>query len=202
MRFQTSVSALLCVSLAGLPLGQAQQTPSRTPPPSTLKIVVLQGEGGKHNVNSKMATQTVVEVRDENNGTVPNVRVVFQLPTSGPGGSFPGGRNAFTTVTNFQGQAATSGFVPNDSQGPFQVKVSASLRERAATAVVQQVNVTKDDPPVARKSRKGLWILLAAGAAAGATAGVLLATKGGAAGPAAPPPVIAVPGTVTVGGPR
>lgn len=202
MRFQTSISSLLSVCLASLPLGQAQQTPSRTPQPAVLKLVILQGQGGKHNITSKVATQTVVEVRDEHDATVPNTRVTFELPASGAGGSFPGGRKTLTTTTNFQGQAATSGFAPNDTLGPFQLKVTASVRDRTATAIVDQANVEKDDPPVVAKSRKGLWILLAAGAAAGATAGILLARGGGSGPVASPPPVVAVPGTVIVGGPR
>jgi hypothetical protein len=202
MRFKTTISVALCVCLAGLPGGYGQQTPSGPPQPETLKLVVLQGQDATHSVSTKTATQTVVEVRDEFNRTVPNARVVFQLPASGPGGSFPGGRTTQATVTNFQGQAATSGFVPNDVLGKFQLQVTASLRDRTTSTIVPQANLTKVEEPVVKKSRKGLWLLLAGGAAAGVAAGIVLATRKSSGGQSGPPPIVAVPGTISVGSPR
>ncbi|MCC6862411.1 MAG: hypothetical protein IT158_27795 [Bryobacterales bacterium] len=202
MTIQSAISAALCAFLAASPAAYAQQPPSAAPRTETLTLVVLQGQNATHSVTTKTATQTVVEVRDQTNRTVPNARVVFQLPASGPGGSFPGGRTTMTAVTNFQGQAATSGFVPNDVLGKFELKVTASLRDKTASIVIPQSNLTKVEEPVAKKSRKTLWILLAGGAAAGAVAGVVLATRKSPGAAGGPPPVVAVPGTITVGGPR
>jgi hypothetical protein len=197
----TKIIPLLVVCPLLAPALAAQQVPNRAAASGGLEIVVLQGLNAKHNTVNKTATQTVVEVRDQNKSTVPNVRVTFKLPASGPGGAFPGGRNVYTTVTNYQGQAATMGFVPNDIEGGFNLEVIAETGSRSAAVTVAQINSSKAEPVVEfrRKSRKTLWAIIAAGAAGGVAAGVLSSR----AGTSTPPSVlIARPGAVTVGGPR
>lgn len=186
-----------------------QNLPSGTPDQpdrKEIKIVVLEGEAAKHSIVSRIGVQIVVEIRDDKEKPVPGAQVLFQLPASGAGGSFPGGRLSQRVISNAQGKAATSGFAPNDFEGRFNVKVTTSSGTLTASAVVAQVNIKQYE--VAKKSSsKLLWILLAAGGAG--AAGVVAATsKGGGStaastGPVAPPPSITVfPGPITVGGPK
>jgi len=170
--------------------------------PTELRIVVLEGEGARHNVKTKAAVQTVVEARDAEDRPLAGAQVVFQLPAAGPGGSFPGGRLQQRVTTNSRGQAASSGFVPNDEEGRFNVKVTATSGNFMASEVVAQINAAKTEPlPGARRSRKGLWILLAAAGGGGTVAAL---TLGGSSKttPGVTSSLVLAPGPVTVGGPR
>ncbi len=173
---------------------------AQTPAPA-LKILVLNGEGARHSIKTKRAVQALVEVRDENDKPLPGAQVVFQLPAAGPGGTFPGGRLMQRVATDARGQAATTGFVPNDEQGRFNVKVTATSGTASASAVIAQINALTTELDVKKRS-KTPWILLALGA--GGAGGVIAATRGG--GVSTPPApvnsVVLVPGPVTVGGPR
>jgi len=73
---------------------ETQATPAPTPPAATLeslKILVLQGQNAVNNVTSGAATMPVVEVHDENDQVLEGADVTFELPATGPGGTFPGG---------------------------------------------------------------------------------------------------------------
>jgi hypothetical protein len=179
------------------------QTPSWSQAtPSGLTITVLKGEGGRNSIKSRTGTPIEIEVRDNQNKTVAGAQVIFQLPSFGASGSFPGGQLTERTVTGPDGHAIMTGFVPNDTPGRFNIKITADSGALSGTAVVSEINVAElpSDKP---KSRKSLWILLAAGAGGGVAAAVL--AGGGGSTPAPPPPapsVTVTPGTVTVGGPR
>ena len=193
---------LLAINSLGqnLPSGKPDQ-----PDRKEIKIIVLEGEAAKHSIVSRIGVQTMVEIRDDTGKPVPGAQVLFQLPASGSGGSFPGGRLSQRVISNAQGRASTSGFAPNDLEGRFNVKVTCSSGTLTASAVVAQVNL-KQYETVKKSSSKLLWILLAAGGAG--AVGVMAATKGGGStpaptGPVAPPPSITIfPGPVTVGGPK
>ena len=119
----------------------------------------------RHGTLSKRAVQTQIEVRDAQDKPIPGAQVIFQLPASGAGGSFPGGRLTQRTATDPRGQASTSGFVPNDAQGRFNMKVNITSGGQVASAIVAQVNVEKDGrglgeeaPPLALDTRRrGRW---------------------------------------------
>jgi len=81
-----------------------------------------------------------VEVRDQNDRPIEGATVVFRLPPSGPGGAFPGNSPTFSTRTNAQGQAAASGFVPNDALGRFDIHATATLQNRTGEATISQTN--------------------------------------------------------------
>lgn len=176
------------------------QAPAAQPPPASLKIRVLQGEGARHSIRSRHGVQTLVEVRDEHDRPLPGAQVVFQLPAAGPGGTFPGGRLVQRTVTDARGQAATAGFAPNDQEGRFSLKVTATSGGATATTVVSQINAMRTEVDAGRRSRKRWVLFLVGGAAAG---GAIVAARGGERQSARQPPTITlVPGPVTVGGPR
>lgn len=190
----------IVVGVAACAVALCAQAPQPGPQPAPLKIVVLQGEGARHSIRSRHGVQTVIEVRDENGKPLPGAQVVFQLPAAGPGGTFPGGRLTQRTVTDARGQAATAGFAPNDQEGRFNLKVTATSGEASASIVVSQINALRTEVDAARRSKKPWIVLLLGGAAAG---GVIAATRGGE-GPGAgqPPTITLVPGPVQVGGPR
>ncbi|MEK7407834.1 MAG: hypothetical protein AAB225_22420 [Acidobacteriota bacterium] len=202
MRLQSG-SAFLCVlQLLTAHLPAQPQGAASGPQGSGLKIVVLEGEGARHSIKTKRAVQARIEVRDEKDRPLPGAQVVFQLPAAGPGGTFPGGRLMQRVAADARGQAATTGLVPNDEAGRFNVKITATSGTASGSAIIAQINAATTELDVKKRS-KAPWILLALGAA-GVTGGVA-ATRGGGGSAGPPPPpnaVTLVPGPVTVGGPR
>src|SRR5690349_15894995 len=67
---------------------------------SDLRIIVLQGQGAMNNVQTRTGTAPVIEVRDRNDQPVDGANVVFELPRTGAGGSFPANQYAFAGRTN------------------------------------------------------------------------------------------------------
>ena len=178
------------------------QTPVPTPA-TGLTIVVLKGEGGRNSIKSRTGTPIEVEVRDATAKPIAGAQVIFQLPSFGASGSFPGGQLIERTTTGPSGQAVMTGFVPNDIEGRFNIKITADSGTLSGNAVVTEVNLAElaEDKP---KSHKALWILLAVGAGAGVAVGVAAGGKGSSpASVAAPAPSVTVtPGTISVGGPH
>ncbi len=170
-----------------------------------LKVVVIEGDGVFNDVRRQTAYAPVVEVRDEFDRPVPEAQVVFSLPTTGPGGSFPGGRKELIATTDEHGRATGRGLVPNANEGRFPIRVTASINGRQASAVVWQSNTMAAGDTAPSSRRKKFIILgLVGGAVAGGAA--IAATRGngpgGAAGVAPPIPTTLSSGTVTIGGPR
>jgi hypothetical protein len=195
----------ICLFLSvhgALPLyGQAPAGPARPLEGPALKILVLEGEGGRNTVKPRVGVPILIEVQDSQGRPLPGASVIFQLPAAGPSGSFPGGVLTQRMVANARGQAATSGFVPSSQEGRLNVRVTASSGGLGVTQIVGQTNVL----PTAGKaggSKRAVWILVAAGVGGAVLGGM----KRGGTSPAAPVPnpssVLLVPGPVTVGGPR
>jgi hypothetical protein len=206
-RFRLRATGFFCVLLIARMAAAASPAPpaqvQSNDPKGKLQVVIIQGNYGKHNIRTKTGVQTVVEVRNEANEPQPGVRVYFQLPNSGPGGSFAG-ENYHVTITNAQGQAGTSGFIPNDIEGSFNLKVTATKERESVTVLVPQANVTAIEEVVSpkRRSRKGLWTLVAVGIGAGATVGILLLTRNSDPASVTPGAVTVIPGPISVGNPR
>jgi len=180
------------------PLGAQTQAPNS----GGLRITVLKGEGGRNSIKSRTGVPIEIDVRDDQGKPVVGAQVIFLLPSFGASGSFPGGQLTERTTTGPDGHAVMTGFVPNDTEGRLNIKITADSGSLSGTAVVSEVNVAQlaADKP---KSHKGLWIVIAAGAGGGVAAGVLAGRKGATA--AAPPPapsVTVTPGTISVGGPH
>jgi len=182
------------------PQQPAPVAPAAAPEPALVKIVVLQGEGARNGIKSKSTVAPVVEVQDESGKPIEGAEVVFQLPAAGPGGIFHGWMRTQTVRTNAQGQAGVSGYVPNDQEGRFNIKVTATKGSKSDSVVVSQINVRTTE---AAKSRKGLWWKLAGVAGAGAVIGVVAATRdGGSTTTSGSTPVTILPGGVTVTAPK
>ena len=182
----------------------SQQAAAAKPNPvaesGSLKIAAVEGEGAINNIRTRAATAPVVEVRDENNKPAVGAQVIFELPYAGPGGVFSGVMRYQTVKTDEQGRAAAKGFVPNDEEGRFNIKVTATMGDRAGGLVISQTN--SRSTAQAKSSRKTLWVVLGV-VVVGGIAGGIAATRGGstAAGPVVNPVAI-TSGPITIGGPR
>jgi hypothetical protein len=122
-------------------------------------ITIVEGEGAINNLRQRVAREPLVQVEDENHRPVAGALVIFALPDSGPGGTFPNGARTLSVTTDQQGRAVGHRFQPNKETGEFQIAVTASYAGVTAAAKITQRNV------IAAAS--------AAGAAGGATAPTL-----------------------------
>jgi hypothetical protein len=184
------------------------QTPAAQPPPLTplspaptvedLKVLVLEGQRSTNNSTRHIGIQPVVEVRDQNDRPIEGATVVFRLPPSGPGGTFPGNSPTFSTRTNAQGQAAASGFVPNDALGRFDIHATATLQNRTGEATISQTNssnnltLVQPQPPSFWRRHK-YWLI--GGGAAIVVAAILSVTLRGSG---SKQQVTITPGQVTI----
>lgn len=177
-----------------VPAGRQQPEPPNAGRP--LHIFVLVGEGAVNVVSSKSAAALVLEVRDQRNLPVEGAEVRVQLPSSGPGGFFPGHQLTWTGVTDANGQVVVSGFTPNGERGRFNIHVTARRAGSAGSAVIAQTNSAK--PAATAKSKRSRWWIIGAVVAAGAAGGIVWAVhdSGGK------PTVVLQPGTVSIGTPR
>jgi len=126
------VALVACYLVAAGPVigGAAQQAPAK------LNLVIVEGEGAINNIRQRTAREPIVQVEDENHRPVAGATVVFLLPSSGPGGSFPGGARSLTVVTGKNGRAVAKGFVHNGQAGKFQIQVNASYQNLTASTGV------------------------------------------------------------------
>ncbi|HTM47552.1 MAG TPA: hypothetical protein VL285_02655 [Bryobacteraceae bacterium] len=167
--------------------------------------MVVQGEGAENNVRTRSATQPVVEVRDEGDKPVPGAEVVFQLPPAGPGGVFNGWMRTQTARTGPEGRAQANGFAPNDEEGRFNIRVTATSGTKTSNAIIAQTNTRgTGNGGHHAKSNKKLWTIIAIVGVAALTGGIIAATRGGDSNSSETVsiPVTISPGPVTVGGPR
>ena len=170
-----------------------------------LKIVVVEGEGTNNDIETGSAQPPVVQVRDDNDQPVAGANVVFALPQRGPGGTFFGVWNNMTVTTNEQGRATGNGFRANQTEGRFQIQVTAQEGDRTGTINITQNNVRPPDDlsrvvdPIRRFGHRKLIV----GLAAGAIAGIVLAARGGNNSSSTTTPGTSItPGTISVGTPR
>ena len=135
----------------------------------TLRLRALQGDGAINNIRTGASTIVVIEVRDQNDQPVEGAEIVFELPVSGPSGVFASGSLIQTTKTNFQGQASSGTFRPNDQTGDFDIKVTATSGNQTGSHVVTQSNSESGFASEAPPRRTGLtrkwwfWSALAGG---------------------------------------
>jgi hypothetical protein len=139
-----------------------------------LNVEVVEGEGAINNVRQRTAREPIVQVTDENHKPVAGAVVVFTLPMTGAGGTFTGGAQTLTVLTNAQGRAIATGLHVNKVAGAWQMHVNASFAGHSATTVIAQTNAA------AAAAGAG-----AAGATAGIISGKVIAIVAVAAGVAA-----------------
>jgi hypothetical protein len=175
--------------------------------PTSLQIVVVEGEGAINNIRQRVNREPIVQVEDENHKPVAGAAVVFFLPNGGPGGTFANGATSLTTMTDAQGRAVARGIRLNNQPGTMQIRVTASFAGQTASTVITQTNVMAAAVGASAGISTGLslgmkLLILGAIAGAGVAAGVAVATHGGGGGSGPASTVTLTPGTVTVGGPQ
>jgi len=191
-----------CLFLITLLLLNFQGLPVRGQTPTSLSIVIVEGQGAINNVKQRVNREPIVLVEDENHKSIAGASVTFFLPNQGPGGTFANGTNSLTTSTNAQGQAVARGIRFNNQAGTMEIRVAASLGGQTASANITQTNVLGS--ATSGGSGGGMSrttkILILVAIAGGVTGGVIAATHRGGSTTATPTTTI-TPGTVTVGAP-
>ena len=190
---------------AATPTQSSPQAPASPPVVESLKVLILEGDGAINSIERHTATIPVVEIRDDNDKPVEGAEVIFRLPVTGPGGAFPDNKSSKVSKTTVQGQAAATGFTPNDKSGRFEIQVTASIGNRIGKGTVSQINATgvKLEPV---KKQKGLlfgigWkkVAIIGGIATAGIVIALIATRGGSSS-SGNPTITITPGPITIGG--
>jgi hypothetical protein len=168
-----------------------------------LNVVIVEGEGAVNEIPRSFGRAPVVEVRDEDDKTVAGARVTFSAPERGPGGSFFGSGYTLTVTTNEKGRATGNGFRPNQTEGRFQIKVTAVREDRTGGVSITQSNVRSSNDNGGAQPKRKFWrsktfALLALGAIVGAA----VAAHGDDSSTTATPGTTITPGTISVGTPR
>lgn len=187
--------ALLLLNFSGLPVwGQT---------PTSLQIVIVEGEGAINNVKQRVNREPIVQVEDENHKPIAGAAVIFFLPNQGPGGSFSNGTNSLTTTTNAQGRAVARGIRFNNQAGSMEIRVAASFAGQTASAIITQTNVlgtAASGGSTGGMSLTAKLLIIGAIVGGGVAAGVIVANRGGST--TAIPMTTITSGTVTVGAPQ
>jgi hypothetical protein len=169
-----------------------------------LNLVIVEGEGAINNIKQRTAREPVVQVEDENHRPVAGAVVLFDLPSQGATGSFPGGGHSLTVMTDNQGRAVAHGLRPNNVQGQFQIHITASHNGQTATATITMSNAAAAGAAGAgaRAGISGKLIAVIVVAAAAAAGGAIYATHSGGGSSTTPPTLVMItPGTGAVGAP-
>jgi len=186
--------ALLLINFSGLPVwGQT---------PTSLQIVIVEGEGAINNVKQRVNREPIVQVEDENHKPVAGAAVIFFLPNQGPGGTFANGSTSLTTTTNAQGQAVARGIRFNNQAGAMEIRVAASFAGQTASAIITQTNVlgaAASGGSVGGMSLTTKLLIIGAVVGGAVAAGVIVANRGSST--TATPTTTITPGTVSVGAP-
>jgi len=173
--------------------------------PTSLQILIVEGEGAINNIKQRVNREPIVQVEDENHKPVAGVAVIFFLPNTGPGGTFANGANTLTTTTNAQGQAVARGIRFNNQAGTMQIRVAASYAGQTASAIITQTNVlgsaASGGSAGGGMSLTTKLLIIGAIVGGGIAAGVIIGTRGGSSSTATPTTTITSV-TVSVGAPQ
>jgi hypothetical protein len=175
------------------------QPQPRARPGSSLKLLVLAGEGAINNIKLRMARDPAVQVVDENDRPVAGAAITFALPDRGASGVFANGARSMTILTNEQGMATATGLTPNTVAGDLPIQVSASYQGQTTSAVITQTNIVG-----AGAGMSAATIGIIGAVVAGAAVGAVVALGGGDNTPAAARPsgtASVRTGGVTIGAP-
>jgi hypothetical protein len=137
--------ALLVVSLLLLEPASPLRAQSLTgaTPPSSLQIVILDGEGALNNIQERTAREPIVQVQDENHKPLAGALVLFAIHggTGGAAAAFEGGASTLSVFTDANGVARAAGLLANNLQGSWQIQVTASMGNLSTTTVIHESNV-------------------------------------------------------------
>ena len=164
-----------------------------------IKIVIQEGQGAINNIQQHRAKEPVVQVTDNDGAPIQQASVTFQLPETGPGGSFADGNKMLTVQTDEKGLAVGRGLRPNSAEGKFQIRVTASFQGATANEVISEINA-EQAAAGGGGGKTFLIIALIGGAAAGGLAAALGHGKSSSSsvGTITTPPTVLVPGTPSI----
>ena len=164
-----------------------------------LRMTVVSGDRSVNSTTKKAnVVPSVVRLRTATGAPAIGVPVRFELIGNRELGSFANNQTVLETMTNAQGEAATTGYTPL-ANGSFIVRVTAGENAGKVTAEIHQRNHSERFA-VSKESNnaKAIWILAGA-AAAGVVLGVVLKSRG--SNSPAPSATVSV-GNPSVGGPH
>lgn len=170
-----------------------------------LSLLVISGNGAVNDIYKYAPTPTIIEVRDSLDQPVAGATVSFTFPEIGPSGRFADGTRTWTATTDPRGRVTMSGFVPNRSEGSYQIGVDAVSSGRSATVMIRETNAVFTSSNAKPKPRmgSGARILIVLGIGGAVAAGSLLAIKGGSSGTGAATPATSISiGTISIGAPH
>jgi hypothetical protein len=139
--------ALLVASLLFLepavPLHAETEPLPDAPPPQSLQILILDGEGALNNISERTAREPIVQVQDENHKPIAGAAVLFAIHGGGQGAgaAFTGGASSLSVVTDANGLARATGMIANQVKGPWQLQVTASYGKLTTTKTINENNV-------------------------------------------------------------
>lgn len=202
MRWLSPVLAVL-ISIPATSVVEAQNVAPM------LNIVIVEGDGAINNIRQRTAREAIVQVEDENHKPVAGAAVIFALPGQGAGGTFAGGANSLSVVTDSQGRAVARGFHPNSVQGQYQIHVTASINGQTANANINMSNAlvvgagtTAAAAGISGKLIAVIVIVAAAAAAGGAYAATHSGGGSNSNSSTAAAAITITPGTGIVGPPK
>jgi hypothetical protein len=173
----------LCFLLVGCLALPYPSVLSAQEPVHKLNLVIIEGDGAINNIRQRTAREPIVQVEDENHKPVAGAAVLFLLPDHGSGGTFADGSHSLSVTTNAQGRAAAHGMHLNNTQGQFQITVTATYGGLTATTVISQSIAAGAGAGAGAGAAAGLStkaiVLIVVAAAAAAAGGAYAATHSG-----------------------
>jgi hypothetical protein len=166
-----------------------------------LVISILDGEGALNDIRQRTAREPIVQVEDNNHKPIAGAVVLFTLPGSGPSGTFAGGAQTLSTITDSAGRAVAHGLVPNNQAGTYSIHVQVTYNGSTAETTIHQQNVSHasaSEHAAHAVSVKVVMIVVATAAAAGGVAAAIVLTKNASTTIAAGSPTVGAP-TVSPG---
>src|SRR4051794_28166497 len=101
---------------------------------TSISIRVVQGDNAINSIRMRRGHDPVVQVIDGSGEPLARATVSFLLPASGAGATFGESGLSLTVQTDSRGMAVGRGLVPNRTEGPFRIRVTASWQGEAASA--------------------------------------------------------------------
>lgn len=169
-----------------LPVGEprSEQAAAR----GALKVVIIDGDEAANVVQEKMAAESVIEVRDEEDRTVTGAVVRFKIRRAVSkrlSAAFRGGKDEVRTLTDAVGRARTGPLTPLEP-GRFEIEVQVTHKGQTATSTIRHTNFSSAAQARAAGREPAQGSNAPAGTQAGAgTAGAGATTAGVAAAGAA-----------------
>lgn len=143
--------ATVCLTVLALgmpPSAMAGRTPAGGPSSEqaaargTLKVVIVDGDEAANVVQEKMAAESVIEVRDDEDRTVAGAVVRFKIRRAVSqrlSAAFRGGKDEVRALTDAAGQARTGPLTPLEA-GRFEIEVQATHQGQTGTATIRHTN--------------------------------------------------------------